>query len=59
MDFRVSAQQEKTVFNSSVLAYEMNSVMAVVMATTETCQNMDSLCQNFRSKCMVHAVGSL
>jgi hypothetical protein len=41
MDFSVSAQQEKEFFNSGVLAYEVNSLMTVVMATIETCQNMD------------------
>lgn len=59
MDFSVSAQQEKEFFNSGVLAYEVNSLMTVVMATIETCQNMDWSYENFRIKCMVHAVVSL
>ena len=28
-------------FNGGVLAYNANSLMMVVVATTETCQNMD------------------
>ena len=46
-------------FNGGVLANKVNSVMMVV-ATTETCQNMDRLRKNFRiSKCMVYNVGNI
>jgi len=46
-------------FNSSVLAYKVNSLLMVV-ATTETCQNMDWLCESFRIiKCVLLIVGNL
>ena len=49
---------EMNSFNGGVLAYKVNSLMMVV-ATTETRQNMDWMCKNFRiSKCMVHTVGN-
>jgi len=46
-------------FNGGVLAHKVNSLMMVV-ATTETSQNMDRSCKNFRiSKFMVHTVGNI
>jgi hypothetical protein len=41
-------------FKSPVLAYKVNSLMMEVIATTETCPNVDWLCEDFRIiKCMV------
>jgi hypothetical protein len=47
------------IFNSVVPTYEVNS-LAMVVATTTTCRNMDLLCENFRIiKSMAHIVGNL
>jgi len=46
-------------FKAGVLAYKVNSLIMVV-ATNETCQNMDKLCKNFKiSNCMVHTVENI
>jgi len=36
-------------FNSPVLTYKLNSLMIEVLATTETCLNMDWLHEDYRS----------
>ena len=47
-------------FNSPVLTYKVNSLMTEVLATTETCLNMDWLRENYRIiKCMEHIVWNI